>query len=167
MPATGIALTPTSSTRHLVAWVKRLELVQAQRRRPLETLRAAYEAIVGCVDDAVDASFDFAEDDIVIEFLDGSRYPFYLLSDGQRRMAGTAADIAMRCAQLNPHLNGQALTETPGVVLIDEIDLTPSPALAAARRGRSMQNLSPHAVHCDDALAVHHPVHTTRCHRRS
>ena len=116
-------LTPTSSTRHLVAWVKRLELVQAQRRRPLETLRAAYEAIVGCVDDAVDASFDFAEDDIVIEFLDGSRYPFYLLSDGQRRMAGTAADIAMRCAQLNPHLNGQALTETPGVVLIDEIDL--------------------------------------------
>ena len=65
----------------------------------------------------------FAEDDIVIEFSDASRFPFFLLSDGQRSMAATAADIAMRCAQLNPHLNGQALTETPGVVLIDEIDL--------------------------------------------
>ncbi len=116
-------LTPTSSARHLVAWVKRLALIQAQRGKRLETLQAVYAAIVGCVEDAVDAAFDFAEDDIVIEFSDASRFPFFLLSDGQRSMAATAADIAMRCAQLNPHLNGQALTETPGVVLIDEIDL--------------------------------------------
>ena len=116
-------LTPTSSARHLVAWVKRSALIQAQRGGHLETLRAVYDAIVGCVEGAKDASFDFAEDDIVIEFSDGSRYPFYLLSDGQRGMAATAADIAMRCAQLNPHLNGQALTKTPGVVLIDEIGL--------------------------------------------
>ena len=38
-------------------------------------------------------------------------------------MAATAADIAMRCSQLNPQLNESAGTETPGVVLIDEIDL--------------------------------------------
>ena len=38
-------------------------------------------------------------------------------------MAALAADIAMRCSQLNPHLNERASVETPGVVLIDELDL--------------------------------------------
>jgi predicted ATP-binding protein involved in virulence len=33
------------------------------------------------------------------------------------------ADIAVRCATLNPHLAGEAALLTPGVVLIDEIDL--------------------------------------------
>jgi len=33
------------------------------------------------------------------------------------------ADIARRAAILNPHLEERALTETPGIVLIDEIDL--------------------------------------------
>ena len=116
-------LTPTSSARHLVAWTKRLALIQAQRGSRLETLDAVYEAIAMCVEGAVAASFDFEEDDIVVEFHDNVRFPFRLLSDGQRSMAATAADIARRCSQLNPHLNGQARVETPGVVLIDEIDL--------------------------------------------
>ena len=38
-------------------------------------------------------------------------------------MAATVADIAMRCSQLNPHLNERARLETAGIVLIDEIDL--------------------------------------------
>lgn len=38
-------------------------------------------------------------------------------------MAGLAADIALRCVQLNPHLVSDAPRETEGVVLIDEIDL--------------------------------------------
>jgi predicted ATP-binding protein involved in virulence len=34
-----------------------------------------------------------------------------------------AADIAIRCATLNPQLGENAARETPGVVLIDEVDL--------------------------------------------
>lgn len=34
-----------------------------------------------------------------------------------------AADLAYRCLKLNPHLGDNALKETPGLVLIDEIDL--------------------------------------------
>ena len=116
-------LTPISSTRHLIAWVKRLALIEAQRRERLKTLHAVYEAIAACVQDVVAAEFDFDEDDIVVEFSKDTRVPFQLLSDGQRSMAAIAADIAMRCSQLNPHLNERASVETPGVVLIDELDL--------------------------------------------
>ena len=116
-------LTPRSSTRRLVRQIKRLSLIQAQRGERLETLAAVLAAIANCVEGAASASFDFEEDDIAIVFEGGLRCPFRLLSDGQRTMAALAADIAMRCALLNPHLNGQASRETPGVVLIDELDL--------------------------------------------
>lgn len=116
-------LTSISSTRDLTAWIKHLALIEVQRRERLKTLHAVYEAIAACVEDAVAAEFDFAEDDIVIEFSKDSRVPLQLLSDGQRSMAAMAADIAMRCSQLNPHLNERASAETPGIVLIDELDL--------------------------------------------
>ena len=116
-------LTPTSSARHLVAWVKRLALIGIQRDRRLATLDAIYEAVTRCVENAVEASFDFDQDDVVVKFDSGDWFPLRLLSDGQRVMAATAADIAMRCSQLNPHLNEEARAETPGIVLIDELDL--------------------------------------------
>ena len=116
-------LTPISSTRYLTAWVKRLALIEAQQRERLKTLHAVYEAIAACVENAVSAKFDFEADDILFEFSNKVRLPFHLLSDGQRSMAAIAADISMRCSQLNPHLNEQARTETPGIVLIDELDL--------------------------------------------
>ena len=116
-------LTSMSSARHLTAWIKRLALIEDQRRRRLKTLHAVYEAIAACVQDVVAAGFDFDEDDIVLEFSKDNHVPFQLLSDGQRSMAAIAADIAMRCSQLNPHLNERARIETPGIVLIDELDL--------------------------------------------
>lgn len=42
-------------------------------------------------------------------------------------MVALAADIALRCVQLNPHLKGEAPRETEGVALIDELDLHPHP----------------------------------------
>ncbi|MCY4634925.1 MAG: hypothetical protein OXG04_10560 [Acidobacteria bacterium] len=96
----------------------RLALIEA-RRGPLATLQAVLRAIADCVEEAVSAYFDFEEDDIVVQF-ETDRFPFRSLSDGQRNMAATAADIAMRCAQLNPQLKNRARLETPGVVLIDE-----------------------------------------------
>ena len=98
----------------------RIALIEVRRGR-LATLKAVYDAIANCVEGAIDAHYDFEEDDIVVEF-EGDRFPFRSLSDGQRNMAATAADMAMRCSQLNPQLKDRARTETPGVVLIDEID---------------------------------------------
>lgn len=53
----------------------------------------------------------------------GKILPFRMLSDGVRNMLAMVADIAYRAAVLNPQLEEQAASETPGIVLIDEIDL--------------------------------------------
>jgi predicted ATP-binding protein involved in virulence len=38
-------------------------------------------------------------------------------------MIGMVADVAYRMVSLNPHLSERAVRETPGIVLIDEVDM--------------------------------------------
>ena len=67
-----------------------------------------------------------ALDELVIETVIQEKshsMPFHLLSDGYRNMIGMVADIAYRAAVLNPQLGSEAAKLTPGIVLIDEIDL--------------------------------------------
>lgn len=50
--------------------------------------------------------------------------PLALLATGPRIAAGLAIDLASRMARANPDLGGQDLLDsTPGIVLIDEVDL--------------------------------------------
>jgi predicted ATP-binding protein involved in virulence len=49
--------------------------------------------------------------------------PVSKLSDGLRIMIGLAGDIAHRCVRLNPHLGATAPQLTPGVIMIDEVDM--------------------------------------------
>lgn len=51
-----------------------------------------------------------------------------MLSDGYRAVIGLFTDLARRCAGLNPDLGGDAPMRTPGVVLIDELELHLHPA---------------------------------------
>lgn len=63
-------------------------------------------------------------DQLVIEFKDGRVLPFRLLSEGIRITMALIIEIAFRCYLLNFKKTGAScLTETNGVVLIDEIDL--------------------------------------------
>ena len=48
---------------------------------------------------------------------------FDSLSDGERVMVALVADIARRACILNPQLGKDVLKRTPGIVLIDELDL--------------------------------------------
>jgi predicted ATP-binding protein involved in virulence len=48
---------------------------------------------------------------------------FDMLSDGQRAVICLVADIARRMCILNPALGTQVTQQTPGVVLIDELDM--------------------------------------------
>lgn len=54
---------------------------------------------------------------------DAGWLPLDYLSDGIRNMVALVADIAHKCARLNPHLGPDAARETPGVVLIDEVEM--------------------------------------------
>lgn len=54
---------------------------------------------------------------------DAGWLPLDYLSDGIRNMVALVADIAHKCARLNPHLGPEAARQTPGVVLIDEVEM--------------------------------------------
>jgi predicted ATP-binding protein involved in virulence len=67
--------------------------------------------------------WDFERKLLIVEHLDQGRLPLASLSDGVRTMVALVMDIARRCASLNPHLSVEAAQHTPGVLLIDEVDL--------------------------------------------
>ncbi len=49
--------------------------------------------------------------------------PVSMLSDGVRAMVSLVADLAWRCAKLNPQMGAQAQQQTEGIVFIDEVDM--------------------------------------------
>jgi predicted ATP-binding protein involved in virulence len=49
--------------------------------------------------------------------------PVEMLSDGLRNTIAMVADLAFRASKLNPHLGAQAALLTPGIALIDEVDM--------------------------------------------
>lgn len=49
--------------------------------------------------------------------------PVDMLSDGLRNTIAMVADLAFRACKLNPHLGERAALETPGIALIDEVDM--------------------------------------------
>ncbi len=49
--------------------------------------------------------------------------PVDMLSDGLRNAIAMVADLAYRAYKLNPHFGAHAAQETPGVALIDEVDM--------------------------------------------
>ena len=71
--------------------------------------------------------FDLDTHRLVLEFesVDGQAQKFAMdeMSDGYKNTLSMIGDIAYRMAVLNPTLGDQVLEKTPGVVLIDEIDL--------------------------------------------
>ncbi|WP_321429988.1 AAA family ATPase [uncultured Methanolobus sp.] len=112
------------SDHHLFEkWFKHLELSALQRNKNIGTLEAVRLAVKTCIPKAEHFYYDVANDSLIIEFKDEGYCLFGNLSDGYRNMIAMVADIAHRCARLNPHLAAEAARESSGVVLIDEIDL--------------------------------------------
>lgn len=68
-------------------------------------------------------NWDSEDKSLVVEHPNYGRLPLSALSDGVRNMIALVADIAHRCARLNPHLSEEAARQTSGVLLIDEVDM--------------------------------------------
>ncbi len=116
-------LAPGSHTADLIEWMIWQETITLQERTSDPLYPPVKAALVECVEGWVDIVFHARERKLQALFQDGRLLPFDLLSDGQRNMLGMIADIAYRCALLNPHLAEHSRKDTSGVVLIDEIDL--------------------------------------------
>jgi len=115
-----------SDQKILFRWFKTQELIALQTQERIHILEAVREAIINMIPDAQKVFWDMKQDELVIETVIQEKLhsmPFHLLSDGYRNMVGMVADIAYRMATLNPQLESEAIKQTEGIVLIDEIDL--------------------------------------------
>lgn len=122
-------LEPSTQLSSMRAWFRRMELLALQDGRTPPVLEASKRAVVKCLDGFDLVRYDARLDDLAARSAKtGLLLGFEQLSDGQRNMLGMVADMAFRAATLNPHLGGDAAEKTPGVVLIDELDLHLHPA---------------------------------------
>lgn len=131
-------LDPASSYKAFVEWFRRLSFsAKTARVVALETGQPStgfeFEGHIESVSAAVNCclaplgwkSLDYSvsREALTAQHDDFGELPVEQLSDGIRNMIGMVADIAFRATKLNSHLGARASKETPGIVLIDEIDM--------------------------------------------
>lgn len=104
-------------------WFKTLEDNALKFNKDESLYQAFTQAITTIVEDWKEIKFSWELDDIIGLTENGEYRAFENLSDGYKTMVTLAADLAYRCIKLNPHLQEKAVTETSGVVLIDELDM--------------------------------------------
>lgn len=131
-------LDPGSSYKSFVAWFRywstnafkgQLEASKAGRDyEPTEFdhyLESVSSAVNTCLSPAgwKDIAYSLSREELVAHHDQHGELPVILLSDGIRNMIGMVADIAFRATKLNPQLGANAAKQTPGVVLVDEVDM--------------------------------------------
>lgn len=108
-----------------------LQMEAAQRGEPyapnefLDYRRSVKRAVDACLTPSgwSDLEFDYGYGELVAKHQEHGVLPVSQLSDGIRNMIGMVADIAFRATKLNPQFGESASLETPGIVLIDEVDM--------------------------------------------
>ena len=85
-------------------------------------LAAVANAVAACIDGVSEFRYDVNLAELCVQ-RGGRLETFAMLSDGYRNMIAMVADIAERAAVLNSWLEGNAARETPGIVLVDEMEL--------------------------------------------
>jgi predicted ATP-binding protein involved in virulence len=124
-------LSSSSSFKGMVAWYEnkmnetRDPRFKSELPKNLPLLAAVQEAtrVVLAPTGWCELDWDFERRILVVGHPDYGRLPLLALSDGVRNMIALIADIARRCASLNPQLSGDAARMTPGILLIDEVDM--------------------------------------------
>ena len=120
---------PAVSASSLEAWFFQKTVERFDHDIPLndqdyaDDLFLVNNALSSFLDESRNLRYMQTHNTLTIEWKDKSYIPFNTLSDGQRGLIAMVADIARRACLLNPHLDDKVLEETPGIVLIDELDL--------------------------------------------
>ena len=126
------SLDGAANDKLMMKWFQKMTMQQIQRGKMIPeftAVRMAMEQVFASIAGVSDVQVQFNLDtgDIDILYFDKDkehvRIPLSLLSDGYKCTISLIADIAYRMAILNPQLLDKVLTETEGIVLIDEIDL--------------------------------------------
>ena len=113
----------SSTDKILRLWVRKLSHAEFVEGKQSTVLKSVWDCIKCAIPHVDDAKWNPKSDDIVLYFDDGTKCESENLSEGQRIVMSLVADLCVRICLLNPHLNGEAIKQTDGVVLIDEVDL--------------------------------------------
>ena len=120
------AADPGSNYHEMLSWFKTQEAERVQfpeRSAKHARLETVYGAVQSLLPGCQRVVYDLSRDELVVVIGERPPLPLESLSDGYRTMLAMVADLAIRAVTLNPVLGPEALTKTPGVVLIDELDL--------------------------------------------
>jgi predicted ATP-binding protein involved in virulence len=116
------SLHPTSNEKMRIHWLTAKKQKKRNHQVP-SWHKTVKKAVNDCLaDECGDVDYDGNSGAFMIKPTDGQWLPAHLLSDGYRNLIALVADIAYRMAVLNPHLRPEATQETPGIVLIDELE---------------------------------------------
>ena len=101
------------------------KILVENKEQALLIKKAVQQAIDACLESTGfhDLYYNFELGCFVINHPDVGEMIVDDLSDGFRSILSMVADLAYRMVRLNPQLGEQAVVQTPGVVLIDEIDM--------------------------------------------
>lgn len=132
----------SSSFKAFTAWYswmyrsyREAQLIALERKTELSDTGQRFERIILAVKRAIDKlikaptgwhSLEYSashQQQLVMHHPEQGVLPVDMLSDGLRNTIAMVADLAFRACKLNPHLGELAPLETPGIALIDEVDM--------------------------------------------
>lgn len=90
---------------------------------PVDELTIVNRAVAKAVPGSTGLRYEIKYRRLVLGWKNSPPVPFENLSDGQRTMTALVADIARRICLLNPQLGDKVLENTPGIIIIDELDM--------------------------------------------
>jgi predicted ATP-binding protein involved in virulence len=120
-------LSSASNFAQVQAWIAKATLAQLQT--PQDSLDKALQSIQGAVNQALRSEgwqnfhYNLSYEDLVMQKGEQEILPVSLLSDGTRTTISLIADLAFRCVCLNGLSGLDSPLNSPGIVMIDEIDL--------------------------------------------
>lgn len=135
-------LSYSSSFKVFTAWYGWLyrsyreeQLIALETNTTISDAGRRFEQVIAAIKNAIDLltkaptgwhSLEYRESlhqQLVMHHPEQGVMPVDMLSDGLRNTIAMVADLAFRACKLNPHLGERAVLETPGIALIDEVDM--------------------------------------------
>lgn len=106
-------------------WLKHYDKDIADGKEFEGTREAFFDALQKAIPALSEIDFDRGEIEAVVSVTghEPSRHHLSYMSDGLQSMVNIVSEIAHRCIELNGFLGVNAVSATPGVVIIDEVDL--------------------------------------------
>lgn len=113
---------PPLNTNNLWNWLRWMEAITRQKGEPFYIFTEFKKAIVESLPEIEYVIYEMKGNQLLLK-IENEKINFWSLDEQKRNFLGMVADIAYRCVNLNPQLGKQAIEQTPGVVLIDDLEL--------------------------------------------